>query len=155
MNGASYDCTHLDPAEKAKVEKTWQKYNPLGTICKPKCPQNRVLDCHGFEPKTRCAVGSKSYKPKFENNYNCQCIGKCGHPKVKNFPHKQRSFKFVFQATLSVGNKVIVPCSDTDKYCQVTCPIWEGVPWELRYGTQNFKTWDGWLECKCDKEGKW
>lgn len=128
--GASYQCSHLDFNLRPQVEKEWRKGNPLDTICKPQCPDNMWLECHGIEPKTKCVVGNKSYKPKFNGSQKCECIGKCGHP----------------QNTLAISKQVIVPCTDVDKFCHVQCPIWQDVQWELRYGTMNMLKWDGWLE---------
>jgi hypothetical protein len=88
------------------------------------------LDCHGIEPKTKCGVQGPSYKPRFDKSQKCECNGKCGHPKN----------------VLSISAKVIVPCTDQDKFCHMKCPVWEGVQWELRYGIEVNLQFDGWLE---------
>ena len=51
-----------------------------------------------------------------------------------------------------MSDKVIVDCTDIDKFCPLKCPKWEGVQWELRYGVESTRLWVGWLECKCDTE---
>ena len=125
--GANYDCTGPD-GKKAKKSK------PIGTTCEATCPDNMWLDCSSMTTTVNCNVSDK-YKPLWNKKHKCQCNGKCGHPK---------------NVLSNIADKVIVDCSDIDKMCPLKCPLWKGVQWELRYGLESNREWDGWLECVCD-----
>ncbi|CBY23646.1 unnamed protein product [Oikopleura dioica] len=130
--GSYYDCHHPDPKLNPIVSKTYLRKNPLGTVCEAKCPETHFLECNGMPRTTTCSINN-SYRPSFDQTHQCNCIGKCGDPKD----------------SLLIGDKVVVPCLETDQFCHLQCPSWDGKKWELRYGTNNFVKWDGWLECKC------